>query len=351
MAFFPQGGRSRIQSGGFGTGRDTFNFDYSFEQKYNFRYRVERVSSGDLQYSARVWVDGSAEPTTWNVQYIDETTGLTNGSVLLIGHYTDVTFGDVTVVPVSTGFPVAVPDSYTLSFETPRVVSADNGLLANDSGGSGALTAVLDSGLSSVGSSLTLNADGSFEYIPATGFSGIDTFTYFITDGQSNSNSVQVSLEVLDSNADSDLLAHLPFDDSQSPGTAVDISGLGNDGVISGATYVFESGDGSPSSLDFDPGDSVSLGGLDVNGTEVTLAAWVKADSFTGPNFDGRIISKADALAANRHIFMLATRIVNGTDAELQGRVRIGGQTATFRARSGAMVPGVWYHTAKVTPG
>ena len=108
---------------------------------------------------------------------------------------------------------------------------------------------------------------------------------------------------------------------------------------------------GSPSSLDFDPGDSVSLGGLDVNGTEVTLAAWVKADSFTGPNFDGRIISKADALAANRHVFMLATRIVNGTDAELQGRVRIGGQTATFRARSGVMVPGVWYHTAMVYDG
>ena len=51
------------------------------------------------------------EPTIWNVQYIDESTGLTNGSIVLAAHYTDVTFGDVTVGPVSPEDPVPAGDS------------------------------------------------------------------------------------------------------------------------------------------------------------------------------------------------------------------------------------------------
>ena len=116
--------------------------------------------------------------------------------------------------------------------------------------------------------------------------------------------------------------------------------------MISGATYVSESGDDSAFSLDFEDGDSVNLGGLDVKGAGVTLAAWVKADSFTGSRFDGRIISKADGIAANRHVFMLSTARRGTTDeVVLRGRVRIGGEAVTIRANRGLMLPDVWYHT------
>ena len=148
---------------------------------------------------------------------------------------------------------------------------------------------------------------------------------------------------------DPDLLVHLPLDDAQTAGSATDISGNGNNGSISGASYVNESGDGSPSSLDFNGSGTVNLGGLDVNGSGVTLAAWVRADSFTGNNFDGRIISKASGIATDRHVFMLSTtRRGNTDDVVLLGRVRIDGDTANFRANTGLLQTGEWYHVAMV---
>ena len=62
----------------------------------------------------------------------------------------------------------------------------------------------------------------------------------------------------------SDLLVHLPMNDTQSDLVAEDRSGNGNHGAISGATYM-QIGNGSGSTLDFEDGDSVNLGGLDVN--------------------------------------------------------------------------------------
>ena len=297
-----------------------------------------------------MWADGNVEPSVWNIQYIDESTGLTDGSFLLIAHFADVTFGDLAVAPLSPEIPVADVDTYSSFFETALSVNTANGLLANDLGGSGALTAVLDTDLDNTGSSLILNPDGSFDYTPAAGFSGLDTFTYFATDGQNNSAPVRVDINVLGPDADPDLLVQLPLDDNQTPTIATDSGPIGNNGVISGASYVFESGDGSPSSLDFEGGDLVNLGGLDVNGTGVTLAAWVKADSFTGDNLDGQIITKAAGAAASRHIFTLGTtsRGTGSSDVVLRGRVRIGGETITFRANTGLMLPDVWYHTAMV---
>ena len=137
----------------------------------------------------------------------------------------------------------------------------------------------------------------------------------------------------------SDLLVHLPMNDTQSDLVAEDHSGNGNHGAISGATYM-QIGNGSGSTLDFEDGDSVNLGGLDVKGSGITLAAWVRADSFTGSGLDGRIISKADGIAANRHVFMLSTTRLGSTDdVVLRGRVRIRGETVTIRANRGLMCP------------
>ena len=43
---------------------------------------------------------------------------------------------------------------------------------------------------------LTLNANGTFNYVPATGFSGIDTFSYEVNDGTANSNVATVTINV-----------------------------------------------------------------------------------------------------------------------------------------------------------
>lgn len=43
---------------------------------------------------------------------------------------------------------------------------------------------------------LTLNDDGSFTYIPDTGFVGTDSFTYRANDSQDNSNEATMTIEV-----------------------------------------------------------------------------------------------------------------------------------------------------------
>ena len=142
---------------------------------------------------------------------------------------------------------------------------------------------------------------------------------------------------------------YLTFDDNQTPLIATDSSINGNDGVISsGADYVFESGDGSVSSLLLDGSGSVNLGPLDVeaDGSGLTLAAWVKANSFPGTNRDPRIISKTRNISNNSHVFSLnTTRRGSSGDTVLQGRVKVRGGTAVFRASTGFLETGVWYHT------
>ena len=71
--------------------------------------------------------------------------------------------------------PVANPDTYTTGADQQLAIPATTGVLQNDSG-VGALSATLEDDVSN--GSLTLEADGSFSYTPAPGFSGTDSFTY-----------------------------------------------------------------------------------------------------------------------------------------------------------------------------
>ncbi|HZY83378.1 MAG TPA: N,N-dimethylformamidase beta subunit family domain-containing protein, partial [Gemmataceae bacterium] len=90
--------------------------------------------------------------------------------------------------------PVATNDSYGARKNVPLSVAAP-GVLANDTDPNGlSLTAVLVSGPSH--GTLTLNADGSFTYTPATDYTGADSFTYKANDGQLDSNVATVSLTV-----------------------------------------------------------------------------------------------------------------------------------------------------------
>lgn len=90
----------------------------------------------------------------------------------------------ITINPVNDA-PVAADDDYHTPEETELVVSAAEGILANDSDIDGdALTFELgdlpDNGV------LDMNADGSFSYEPLLGFIGTDTFTYTLSDGSTD---------------------------------------------------------------------------------------------------------------------------------------------------------------------
>ncbi len=82
--------------------------------------------------------------------------------------------------------PIANPDFYGVDEDGILPISADQGVLDNDVDVEGdLLTAVL---INDVGNgTLSLNADGSFEYTPDGDFFGTDTFAYVANDGHSDS--------------------------------------------------------------------------------------------------------------------------------------------------------------------
>jgi T1SS-143 domain-containing protein len=122
--------------------------------------------TGALTYTPNANFSGS---DTINYTLSDGAGGTSAGTVAVI------------VSPVADA-PVAVDDAVTVIEDTPftSVVS----LIANDTDADGdALTAVAGTFATGQGGSVTIAADGSYVYTPAANFSGIDSFTYTVTDG------------------------------------------------------------------------------------------------------------------------------------------------------------------------
>jgi VCBS repeat-containing protein len=105
--------------------------------------------------------------------------------------------GNVSVLlnnTVTNRAPTATADAYGTAEDTVLTVAAP-GVLGNDSDPDhNPLSAVLVSGPSH--GTLTLNADGSFTYAPATNFNGPDSFTYHASDGTLASELATVTLTV-----------------------------------------------------------------------------------------------------------------------------------------------------------
>ncbi|HEY0721269.1 MAG TPA: Ig-like domain-containing protein [Gammaproteobacteria bacterium] len=99
----------------------------------------------------------------------------------------------ITVTPVNDP-PVAADDAYSLVSGTALTVAAA-GVLANDSDVDGdPLSATQVT--APVNGTLSLAADGSFNYTPNAGYSGSDSFTYVANDGVVDSNVATVTLNV-----------------------------------------------------------------------------------------------------------------------------------------------------------
>ncbi len=248
--------------------------------------------------------------------------------------------------------PVALADSYQTRVDEPLLVAAANGVLANDTDADldANPIAVLVSDVTQ--GTLGLNADGSFDYTPTPGYVGVDSFSYRVSDGISESEPVAVMLDVRPVvTAAPDTLVELALEEGGGA-VAQDSSGLGNDGILQGSpVYEADTGNGSAFALRFDGvDDSIDLGQLDVAGSGLTLALWFKADSYPGTYRDPRLISKASGTAANAHVFMLST-IRSGTQTRLRARVRVGGVTTTLVAGSGNLQTGVWQHGALTYDG
>ena len=98
------------------------------------------------------------------------------------------------VFNVSNTAPVATGDSYGAVRNTALTVPAP-GVLGNDHDAEGnSLTATPVN--PPAHGTLALNANGSFTYTPATGYTGTDSFTYKANDGSTDSNTATVTITI-----------------------------------------------------------------------------------------------------------------------------------------------------------
>ncbi len=124
---------------------------------------------------------------------IDSSTGVISGTPTTVGTYpVTVTVSNGTPPDASTTFNIIVSapvlqaanDTYTTSMNQTLTVSAP-GVLSNDSGLNKYVSAYTQPNSGTV----TLNSDGSFTYVPDTGFTGTVNFQYTIQDSTGSGSS------------------------------------------------------------------------------------------------------------------------------------------------------------------
>jgi len=94
--------------------------------------------------------------------------------------------------------------------------------------------------------------------------------------------------------------------------------------------------------------DYIDLDDLDINGSDMTILAWAKADDWDRD--DGRIISKATGTAERDHYWMVST-VEHQGEIRLRYRLDAQGRTKTLNADEGALEAGKWFFVAAVYDG
>jgi len=124
--------------------------------------------------------DGKAAPgeaITYDVNVTN------NGSDATGVNFTDTIDANTTLVGGSLKVsPLAFGDTFSAAKNTPLSVGAP-GVLVNDTGVPAPTAVAIAGGATAQGGTITLNADGSFLYTPASGFTGVDSFNYTVTNG------------------------------------------------------------------------------------------------------------------------------------------------------------------------
>lgn len=95
------------------------------------------------------------------------------------------------------GAPIASNDSYTVQSGVMLSIPFP-GVLGNDTSVNGSLSAILVS--STTNGTLALSPNGSFNYVPNSGFAGSDAFSYQASDGTAMSAAATVTLTVTSAN-------------------------------------------------------------------------------------------------------------------------------------------------------
>jgi hypothetical protein len=70
------------------------------EKKYRIKHRVENITETEALYSVKFWPADEIEPEQWDLQAVEVMKMKETGSALLLAHNTEVTFGNISVIPL-----------------------------------------------------------------------------------------------------------------------------------------------------------------------------------------------------------------------------------------------------------
>ncbi|MEL7088963.1 MAG: Ig-like domain-containing protein, partial [Planctomycetota bacterium] len=242
--------------------------------------------------------------------------------------------------------PTAADDLYAVRPGRPLALGPDRGVLANDFDASedDVLTVTLQTPPTHGTLTAPLRGDGSFTYVPDTGFRGQDTFVYALSDGTDTAVGtvrVEVTAEVTRP------LIHLPFDSITGVnGTTPNLGGGGDpavvgavltDGVL-GSAMTF----GGPATR-VDIPDAARLAATD----EFTVAAWIDINETVGD-------SGGDSSGNNyRYMRIVSTKVFweseNGFDLEyypFHKRLTLTGVGGEQFVAFDVDLSGGWHHVA-----
>ena len=133
--------------------------------------------------------------------------------------------------------------------------------------------------------------------------------------------------------------------DESSGTTAADSAGANTGTLVNGPVWR-PTGGRINGALEFDGSDDrVDVGNMDIVGSGLTIALWMKADDFDVN--DARFVSKATGVNEGDHYWMVST--INGT--ALRFRLKAGGSTTTLASSTGQISAGTWYHIAVTYDG
>jgi VCBS repeat-containing protein len=183
---------------------------------YNFIPTANDVDGDLLTFSIvnkPTWATFSTETGELSGTPTNDHVGTTTDIVITVSDgalFASLSAFDLTVTNVN-DYPVATDDSYSVDEDTILSVTAP-GVLENDTDidpSGDTLTAILTNDVSN--GLLSLNPNGSFIYRPTDDFSGEDSFTYEVSDGQGGTAQGTVTITV-DSVNDAPVLDDIPGD-------------------------------------------------------------------------------------------------------------------------------------------
>lgn len=176
--------------------------------------------------------------------------------------------------------PIAQDDMYNINEDSPLSVGAP-GILMNDSDiDGGPLSAMLVSGPSNA-ASFNLNPNGSFSYVPAANFNGMDSFTYRAFDGMDQSNLATVTINIAPINDPPVARDDSYATDEDTPLTILPDGILENDTDADGDSLLAEIVSGPTNAASFVLNDDGSF-------SYTPAANFNGMDSFTYRAFDGQ---------------------------------------------------------------